>query len=878
MEFGKNTSTGILNISNPKIYSTGILQLDELQRRIHLKSSECTREQEKVKQLRDHMHAVRQEIDNCASLIELRESNIEAEKHQQKIIEREEGRMKVELEKLKNLREEVRERKCCLENLAFTKRTELENATRKMTQDKQGLNEWMSKIEERDEDMMIMKKYIRQDDSKIKELELEMQRLTDNLREKKTKLDNIYIKTQTNQVALDRASEEARIAYNERDKLIAQWEQVINRMRERDEELRQFAQRLNEMHFTVDEQELALREREEFLQTQKEITTEAERRLVETTGEIAKHKLEMTESDLKRMNFLSELEALKRTVDKMASELESIRTKTSQLKKEKLQKTQKLAALQQLSADLTEKLDYVTQSKLTVEQLAQEADARLLADESNYEALAKYLNQLHEISHHQMNNYSTVSVLLVNLCSYFIVLLQPSHQFEELKSKSKILEQQFEGARASLRMLNSKLAKLDAQLLRHQEVIYKEDFHLQQLERRISRMRGEQNEEEKTALEEQVRQLNADLEQRTKTVTILTNELSSLKGEVYRVKKEASTLQERHNNVENRMKTNELEVDIATREKAKMETVLHRLLVEQNLLRLEVRRLHGIYERHANRAAQEKEELQQRGDALDVETRRAEQEVIALENTLAVMNGCNQVYRMSHAKLPEDSEELRLDKELREEHQVLTIKLRYDMDKLCELRQTEQDESIAITREMEPYLEQIEELTQELERKNREIMAQRERLTRAQIRLKKAIAKAEQKEPSQLEPIRSDIQVRMLKEYAEQLTRDTLNCVKSDEQIVDQAQILLSASGIPYQRMSGLRSRRGSQFSSASSHVTSPSIARSPASSGTVTPVDQSRVPSARSMDSQNPPIKDLTMSGVDVTIRSSVSTSTSQM
>ncbi|THD23568.1 Coiled-coil domain-containing protein 39 [Fasciola hepatica] len=913
-------------------------KLDELHGRLHEQGNIYATECDKVKQLRDHMHTVKQEIDNTAALCELREQNIQDGEHLHKTVQREHGKMKMEMEKIVRLNDGVRERKSRLENLKFIKKSELEKAMQKTKQDKAGLEEWMRKIEERDEDTMIMKKYIRQDDSRIKELDLEIQNLTDKLREKKTKLDNIFTKTQTNQVALDRACEEARTAYTERDSLIAQWEHVINRMRERDEELRNFAQRLNEMRLMVDEQEITLREREDFLRTQKEITNEAERRLVETVNGIAKHKLELTESEMRRQNFLSELEALKRTVDKMASDLESMRTKISQLKKEKVQKAHKLETLRQQLEDLKERLTYVSQSKLTVEQLANEADAELSADEANYQSLAGQLQHLRDVR------------------------FKVTQNFEDMKSKSKLLEQQVEGARASLRMLNSKLVKLDTQLLRQQEMIYKEDFRLQQLEQRVSRMCGEHNEEEKTALEKQVRHLNAELEDRTKTVTALTNELVSLKSEVYRVKREAHTLQERSGQVEDRLKTSELEVEIATREKVKMETILQQLLVEQNMMRLQVRRLHGTYQKHANkvfdletakqeleltvqerrqeitlhqqmllsehriafeensqlriefqarrskidklikryeiltslmappegeevhtqtyyliRAAQEKEELQRKGDLLDAETRQAEQELIALENTLAVMNGCNQVFQMSYSKLPEDSEEIKLEKELREEHRVLSIKLRYDMDRMSELRQLIKNltnELIAVQHDMDPYLQQIEELTQELERKNKDIVAQRERLSRAQIRLKKAVAKSEAKQSDQLNLIRSDIQIRMLKEHVEQLTRDALNCLKSDDLIVEQAQTLLTASGLSYPRTSAQRSRRGSQFSSIHSHVSSPSIALSPASSGSVTPLEISRAPSARSMDARSKTIQDSIISGEDFAVRSELSIS----
>lgn len=68
-----------------------------------------------------------------------------------------------------------------------------------------------------------------------------------------------------------------------------------------------FIQRLNGMRLAIDGQEVALRDRKDFLRTQKEITAEAERRLVETMNGIARQKLELTESETRHQNFLSEV-------------------------------------------------------------------------------------------------------------------------------------------------------------------------------------------------------------------------------------------------------------------------------------------------------------------------------------------------------------------------------------------------------------------------------------------------------------------------------------------------------------------------------------------------------------------------------------------
>lgn len=55
-------------------------------------------------------------------------------------------------------------------------------------------------------------------------------------------------------------------------------------------------------------------------------------------------------------------------------------------------------------------------------------------------------------------------------------------------------------------------------------------------------------------------------------------------------------------------------------------------------------------------AAQEKEELQREGDNLDASIRKAEKEIRALENTLRLMNGRNEVYRRSFNTVNDSSE------------------------------------------------------------------------------------------------------------------------------------------------------------------------------------------------------------------------------
>lgn len=66
-----------------------------------------------------------------------------------------------------------------------------------------------------------------------------------------------------------------------------------------------------------------------------------------------------------------------------------------------------------------------------------------------------------------------------------------------------------------------------------------------------------------------------------------------------------------------------------------------------------------IYEEFVySQAAQEKEELQREGDELDAKNRKAEQELLALQNTLRIINSGNHQTKQSFKKLADSSIDL----------------------------------------------------------------------------------------------------------------------------------------------------------------------------------------------------------------------------
>jgi UDP-glucose:O-linked fucose beta-1,3-glucosyltransferase len=69
-----------------------------------------------------------------------------------------------------------------------------------MNWDQQALEAWLEESARKDEDSMAIQKYSRHDESKIKELSLRMERLTDESAKKRRQLDHETTSTLTAQV------------------------------------------------------------------------------------------------------------------------------------------------------------------------------------------------------------------------------------------------------------------------------------------------------------------------------------------------------------------------------------------------------------------------------------------------------------------------------------------------------------------------------------------------------------------------------------------------------------------------------------------------------------------------------------------------------
>lgn len=145
--------------------------------------------------------------------------------------------------------------------------------------------------------------------------------------------------------------------------------------------------------------------------------------------------------------------------------------------------------------------------------------------------------------------------------------------------------------RSAIKNMNFHIHKLDHSLLKQQEILYNQDFSIQQLERRINKMQGDHSNEEKDALEEKVKQLTASLEATVKVVATLTAQTKRVQDDIRRCKYDMGKVNGENLKVTEKLEEVNLQNETSQQELRKGRGDKEKLMVEDNIMKLEVKRL-----------------------------------------------------------------------------------------------------------------------------------------------------------------------------------------------------------------------------------------------------------------------------------------------
>ncbi|NXN58352.1 CCD39 protein, partial [Rynchops niger] len=707
--------------------------------------------EERIEAMTSHLKNVRQEFSFTQSLYKARENEIETEKHFKALAERELGRLKSDIKRLEDEIASLREKKISQENTISKTTKKLENLKQQLNCDEEILESWIKESNRKDNDAMTIQKYAQQDEGKLAALTLQVEKLTVQANQKRRALDNELTETITAQIELDKAAEDFRRVHQERQEVLRQWENAIQQMQKRDQQIDHCALLIAEIKQEIRKKEIVLKEKTSFLVNETVNNMEYEKKISSAEREATSLRNEYQAQDTYRGQLQDELDALKSTVDRTASDLESLRTQVTNLKKEIQKKQARLSFLNEKNASLSDKLKLVTEETLSSEDKALRMEEILKEEEKVVKEKETQINQLKEL------------------------LFKKTQELKVQKDKEKCVLVEIEGSQRSLKNLKSRLHRLDVDALKQQEFIYNQDFYIQQVQRRLSRLEGEVNADEKQVLEAKITELKKTLEEKKNVCDVLHAQHKKLQSDVHFIKRAMDKTGEETSGM--MIKINELNLfnERSDQELKKAKAIKQEMMVEDNLLKLELNRLRdtlcnktekvltlekqklelkkAIAERteeikihkamldsqiklvdqerqrvsaefqdrlnkidklrcryevlnivmmppkgeeektltyYVIKAAQEKEALQREGDDLDAKICKAEKEIVALENTLCVLNNCNSNYRNSFKEVTETSEEYEEKMKLEEEKRAADEKYRYKRRQIKELQENVQ--------------------------------------------------------------------------------------------------------------------------------------------------------------------------------------------
>ncbi|XP_032754412.1 coiled-coil domain-containing protein 39 [Rattus rattus] len=704
--------------------------------------------EDRINSMSSHLKNVNQEFLFTQSLYKARECEIESEEHFKAIAERELGRVKDEIQQLEKEMAIILERKNDKENAIFKATQKLDGLKCQMNWDQQALEAWLEESAHKDSDSLTLQKYSQQDNNKIRALTLKLEKLTMECNEKRKLLDNELTETLSAQLELDKAAQDFRKIHVERQELIQQWENTIEQMQRRDQEIDNCALALARIKQEAREKEGVVREKIKFLENEVGNNIEYERRISIAERKVSKCRMEYQRQEANRNQLKDELDTLKTTLNRTSSDLEALRKNISKVKKDILDETGRLQKLKHHNEIIKHKLKMITEKTISIEEKATNMEDMLKEEEKNLKEVEVQLNIVKG------------------------VLFKKVQELQSAITKEKSLGSEIEGTRSSLKHLNQRLHKLDFETLKQQEIMYSQDFYIQQVERRMSRLKGEINSEEKQALEVKIVELRKTMEERKSTLSLLEEQIKKLHNDLYFIKKSNGKNKDEKEILMNKISELHLFVDRSEKELNKAKAVKEDLMIEDNLLKLQVKRARELLYSKAEeilslekrkqqlctameerveeikvhkamltsqiryvdqqrqtvssefnerlskidklknryeiltvvmlppegeeektqsyyviKAAQEKEELQREGDSLDAKISKAEKEIYALQNTLQVLSSCNNNYKQSFKKVTPSSDEYGIKIQLEEQKRTADEKYRCKQRQIRELQE-----------------------------------------------------------------------------------------------------------------------------------------------------------------------------------------------
>jgi chromosome segregation ATPase len=499
--------------------------------------------------------------------VDAKSKEIETEDHLRMLAQREGGRLVQELKRIETEKAELQERLNVVQTAIFQGNERMDSFKQMMNWNQEELEQWALAAAQKEEDNLALLKYTRADEAKIKELNLNLEKLTAALDSRKHALEEEVTETQAKQIELDKTAEDFKALHLERQNLVQQWETTIANMATRDEDIAQAGAKYAQLREQMSANETDIAERRNFLAKEKKNNEEVEATIVVKERDVGRARDEL--------RYHSEqVDGLEDQVGLAQSELAQATTDVERLK------VSVAAGAEQVEADKA-KLEKL---KIRLEETA----AKIAAENAVTEKLDKTAAEKEEDRLAEIKRLKALEDEIAQLRN--TIFKQSQELWKQRREESNLLGE-ISGAETSKKNLQAKINRLDAQSLKQQEHVYTAEFQIQLLERKVRRAEGERSESETKDLNDKIAALNQELDDKAAQGALLEKQAKKLQNDLKNAKRKAADQTKQEAKLTEEVDELGLENDTIGRNIESFIAKKEEVTVSHDVLKLEVRRV-----------------------------------------------------------------------------------------------------------------------------------------------------------------------------------------------------------------------------------------------------------------------------------------------
>lgn len=601
------------------------------------------------------------------------------------------------------------------------------------------------KVLKKTDDNELLKKFSKEDQKRAHELEIKRRRLREEELARKQLVVRIANEIECLQLSLGRNVQMYKQMHDERNTMVRQWQESVKQLQQRNKDTVTINNEMEAIRSQLHKNLQTLEEQRQFAENEQANNYELEMKIANEKAETGRIRLKLDKYIALSQDRNVEREALQRELRLSAVALNNQRFEMKRLTTEITKMNEAHAFAVSKIAYLNDQLAFVMESSISAEDRIRRLEEVIKSEEINHKCVLSDIQRMQDTFYRsqqlllEQKDTSKLKEMAHRLTETAIAALQ---------KQIAQTEQEFKQSTETIYKLTFRMNMLESRLSRMTNDRNDDESEIFQLRLKELTTIMVGVSETGTLLQAQVKRLEDDMRRLTISISNdndvqqitkdqLQDRMLKVDGGIMRLgqkrarnnklKVDQNVLLVRVKGAEKALKKEGGVVFGMQRQKMELEAVVRErkeeINIQQELLHTtrraledDVGRMQADYRNRQIRIeqlkgrtecilqslgksedgealsityfrvrnAQEKYGLQQEGDRLDKLIRRTEREIVAMENTLRVMNSTNELYRNTLSLLEDDADEIAVGERLQEQLAELSQQLRVKNSELLE--------------------------------------------------------------------------------------------------------------------------------------------------------------------------------------------------